>query len=122
MARLGSMASLAGNDHMLALLFHIDNIGVAGFTNVVASKGHGSRRDFSNGRTTIMTVLAKAVRHDSRTQNDEGYQGNRHNRGEPNEMFYVLEQVFLSFATLQGPICAHNCAMIFDTQECDGEQ
>lgn len=99
MACLGSMASLARNDHVLTPLFHIDNIGVAGFTHVAAGKGHGPGCNFRNRRTAVVAVLAEAARHNSRAQNDECDQGNHHNRGETNQVFYVLEQVSYPFAT-----------------------
>ena len=42
-----------------------------------------------------MAVLAKAARNDGGAQDDERNQRYRHDGGEPNEVFYVLEQVHL---------------------------
>ena len=95
-AGLGSMAGFAGNDHMLALLFLIHYVGVAGFAGVVAGEGDGAGGDLGDGCAPIVTVLAKGAGHDGGAQDDECHQRDQHHGGEPDEMFDVLEQaVFL---------------------------
>ena len=92
MLGLGSVAGFAGDNHMPALLFMIDDVGMAGLAYIVAGEGDGPGRDLSNGSAAIVSVLAKALRNDEGAQGDECDHCDRHDHREPDEMFNVLEQ------------------------------
>ena len=92
MLGLGPVAGFAGNPYMLALLFLLDHVGVAGFANIVTSEGHGPGRDLGNGGAAIMSVLAKTARNDGGPQDDECDHCDCHDGRQPNEVFDVLEQ------------------------------
>ena len=88
---LRSVAGFAGNVGMTAQLFLVDDIGVAGFADVVAGEGWSASRDLGDGGTAIVAVLAKALGHDGGTQQDEDRQENDDDNGETDEMLCVLE-------------------------------
>lgn len=60
---LRSMAALASHALVHALIFEISNIRVAGFADLMTGIAHRAGRDFSNGVRTVVSVTAKAVRH-----------------------------------------------------------
>lgn len=91
--RLGTVAGFARDDDMPALLLLVDDVGMAALANIVAGKGHGTGSDLSDGGATVVSILPEAARNDSRPQDDEGNQRNRHDSGEPDEVFDVLQQV-----------------------------
>jgi hypothetical protein len=64
----GSVASLASDHHMLALLFLIHHVGMAGLAGIVAGKGNRPGRDLGDRRASIVAVLSKTVRYDSGAQ------------------------------------------------------
>ena len=111
---LGSVAGFAGDDDVLALLFLIDHVGMAGLADIVAGVGDRAGGDFGDGGAAIVSVLAETVGDDEGTQADEGNQGDGHDDREPDEVFDVLEQDDLS-APDSGRGCAQNCAMLLDT-------
>ena len=116
MLGLGSVAGFAWNDHVLALLLLLHNVGVAGLAHVVAGMGDGTGRGLSDGSAAIMTVLAKAARDDGGAQEKECHQSDSHDYGEPNEVFDVLEQVvFLRRAA--GVAGAGKCPMLLDSRD-----
>lgn len=91
--RLGSMAGLARDDHMLAKLLLIDDIDVAVLANIMAGEGDGPACDLGDRSTAIVAVLPKAARDDGSTQDDERDQCNGHDDDEPDEVLCVLEHV-----------------------------
>ena len=91
--RLGSVAGFARNDDVLALLFLIDDVGVAGLTGIVAGEGNRPARDLGDRSTAIVAVLPKAAWDDGSTQDDERDQRNGHDDDEPDEVLCVLEHV-----------------------------
>ena len=93
MPRQRSMAGLARNDNMLALLFLINNIGVAGFANIVTRECSRPGRDLRDGIAPVVAVLSKTARNDSSTQHNKRHQGDCHDCGQPDEVFRVFEQV-----------------------------
>ena len=119
-AGLGSVAGFAGDDDMLALLFLIDYVGVAGFAGVVAGEGDWPGRDLGDGGASIVAVLAETARNDGGAQDDEGHYRDQHHGGEPDEMFDVLEHVV--FLRLGEGACAEECAMLLDNRDWRGER
>jgi hypothetical protein len=109
---LGSVAGLAGDDNVLAQLFLIDYLSMATLANIVAGEGGRPGRDFSNGRTAIVSVLAETVGDNESTQANESNQGDCHNGREPDEMFNILEQ---GVRRSPGASCAQQSAMLLDT-------
>jgi hypothetical protein len=112
---LGAVAGFTGDDDVAALLFLVNNVGVAGLADLVTGVGDGAGGDLGNGVTAVVSVLAKAVGDDGGAKKDEGDQGDRHDSGEPDEVFNVLEQFGLS-APAAGALRGI-CAMILDTFE-----
>src|ERR1051326_5300766 len=60
---LGTVAGFAGDHNVLAQLFLIDDIGVAGFADFVAGMGDRAGSGFGDGVAAIVSVLAKTVGH-----------------------------------------------------------
>lgn len=109
-----AMARLTGDNHVLALLFLIYDVGMAALANVVAGKRDRPGRSLRNGSTAIVPVLSKAARNDSRAQNDESDYCYGYDDSKPDEVFDVLKQCRLS-APDSRRTGAPNCAMLFDT-------
>ena len=61
MAGQGSVAGLAGHDHMLALFLLIDDIGMTGLAGIAAGEGNRPGRCFGDRSPAIVPVLAKAA-------------------------------------------------------------
>jgi len=110
----GAMAGLAGNSHMPALLFLIDDVGVAGFADFVAGKSGGPGRGFRDGSAAVMTVFAKAARNHGCAQNQEHGQQYHDDRRKPDQMLYVLEQFRTPYRTLM-VIESTTLVLYFDT-------
>ena len=94
---LGTVAGLARNNHMPALLLLIDDVGMAGLARIVARKGNRPSCDLRDRCAPIVPVLAKAPRNNCGTQDDEGNHSYCHDGSEADEVFYVLKQ--FSFRT-----------------------
>lgn len=114
MPSLGTVAGLARNNHMPALLLLIDNVGMACLTCSVARKDNRPGGDLRDRRAPVVSILAKTSRNDSGTQDHEANHTYRHNGGEANEMFYVLKQFLFPHLT-SGQRYAQRCVVIFDT-------
>jgi len=71
MTRQGSVAGLAGHDHMLALLLLIYDVGMAGLTGIVAGEGYRPGRCLGDRSPAIVPVLPKASRNDGGAEHDE---------------------------------------------------
>ena len=96
---LSSVAGFAGDNDVLALLLLIDHVSVAGFAGAMAGKGNRPGGDLRDCGAPIVPILPKTARNDGGAQDDERNQCDRHDNGEPDEMFDVLEQVvFLRWA------------------------
>jgi len=78
---------------MFAFTFLAGDIGVTGLAGFVAGEGHGAGCGLSDGRTSVVSILAKAFGDDDRAQGDEGNQGDSHDSRKTDEVFDVLEQV-----------------------------
>ena len=89
---LGSVAGFAGDDDVLAELFLIDDVGVAGFAKVVPGVRNGAGSGFRDGVPAIVPVLAKTMGHDGGAQQHEGDDSDRHHSGKTDQVFGVLEQ------------------------------
>ncbi len=121
MPGLGSVASFAGDDDVLALLLLVYNVGMAGLAGVMAGEGDRPRRCLGDGSAAIVAVLAEAARDDGGAQEKECDHCDRHDGGEPDEVFDVLEQVaFLRRDA--GAMCAGKGAMILDNWDLRGER
>jgi hypothetical protein len=116
---LGAVTGFARDDDMTALLLLVDDIGVAGFTDLVAGMGDGAGCNLGNGGAAIVSVLSKAARDHGGTQDDESKHSDHHDGGEADEMFNVLEQVVLSAPDRGGVL---QSAMILDSWESRGER
>ncbi len=111
---LGTVAGLARNNHMPALLLLIDDVGMTCLARLVARKGNRPGRDLRDRCPPIVTVLAKTPRNDSGTQDDEGNHGYYHDGSDADEMFYVLKQFLFLYLT-SGAAYAQICVVILDT-------
>lgn len=89
----GSMTGLTCDHYVFALLFLFDDIGVAGLAEIVAGEGHRPGSGFRDRSAAVVAVLSKAGWDDGNTQNHEYGQQHQDDHSEPDEMFYVLEQV-----------------------------
>ena len=89
----GSVAGFAGNHHMLALLLLLDDVGVADLAGIVAGKRNRVGCRLCDSSSAVVAVLPKAARHNRNSQNEEYCQQHYDDDGQPDKMFYVLEQV-----------------------------
>lgn len=96
MSGLGSVARFARDDDVAALLFLIDHVDVAAFAHLMTGMGDGAGGGLGDGRAAIVSVLAKTLGDDDGAQGDERDQCDRHDGGEADEVFKVLEQGVLS--------------------------
>ena len=112
---LRAVAGFAGDHHVAALLFLVNDLGVAGLANLMAGVGDGASGDLGDGIAAVVSILAEAVRDDGGAKKDEGDQCDRHDHGEPDEVFNVLEQFGLSAPNRNA--LRRICAMILDTFE-----
>lgn len=92
MPGLGSVAGFARDNHMLALLLLIDDVGMAGLARVVPSEGQGAARCLGDGGAAIVPVLPEGAGDDGGAQDDEGNDCDCHHSGETDEVFNVFEQ------------------------------
>jgi hypothetical protein len=90
---LRAVTGFAGDYDMLAQLFLIDHLGVAGLANIVSGVSDRALRDFLDRIGAVMTVLTKRTGHDGGTQDSESNQGDGHDCGEPDQVFDIFEQV-----------------------------
>jgi hypothetical protein len=65
---------------------------MTGFTDFVTGMGNRTCRDFGDGVTAVMPVLAERFRDDSGAQDDEGDDRDQHDGGKPKKVFDVFEQ------------------------------
>lgn len=90
---LGSVASLASNDYVLAKFLLIGDVAMAGLAGVVPGEGNRAGRDFVKSRAAIVAILPKAVGHYGSAQNHEREQRDHDHDREPKQVFDVFEQV-----------------------------
>ena len=90
-----AVTGFAGDYDVLAMALLVDDIGVAGLAGLVTGVDDGLRGDFSNSRTAEVAVLAKAFGDDGCAHDHKRRENEQHDNGEPDQMFYVLEQVRL---------------------------
>ena len=122
MLRQRPVAGFARYNHMLAKLFLLHDVGVAGFTGLVPGKRNRPGRDLAYRRASIVAVLPKTVRYDGGPQDHESQDPNHHDDCQPNEVFDVLKQARLPCGILPDAICAENCAMYLDTKDSSRER
>jgi hypothetical protein len=112
---LRAVTGLAWNDGMFPKFLLIDDFSVAGLAHLVSRMGNGAGREFSDGVSAVMTVLAERARNYRGAQHDERDQREDHHSSEPDEVFGVFEQS-LTLAPDRGRyIMRGKSAMIFDT-------
>jgi len=126
MIRECAMARLAGNHDVLPSLLFVGDVGVAGFASLVAGVNDRLGRYLSDGGATKMPVLTKTLGNDGCAQNYKRRKCDQHDRGQPDQVFYVLEQArlpgnairitLLDSCTSQGL----RSTMIEVTEDCDG--
>ncbi len=122
MLGLGSVACLATDYYVFALLLLIHNVGMAGLARIAAGKTNRSGGDLRDCGAPIVPILPKAARNDGGAQDDECYQCDRHDNGEPDEMFSVLEQVSIPVPDSRSVVCSKNHAMLLDTDDLSWER
>jgi hypothetical protein len=93
---LRAVAGFARDDDVASLLFLVDDIGVASFADFVSGMSDGAGGDLGDGGAAVVAIFAEAAGDDGCAQDREGNQRDCHDSSEPDEMFYVLEQVGLS--------------------------
>ncbi len=118
---LGTVAGLARNNHMPALLLLIDDVGMTCLARIVARKGNRPGRDLRDCCPPIVSVLAKTPRNDSGSQDDKGNHGYRHYGSKANEMFYVLKQFLFPYLTSEVAY-ARQSVVILDTSLYSGKR
>ena len=111
---LGSVAGFAGDHNVLAQLFLIDDIGVAGFTDFVAGVGDGAGSGFGYGVAAIVSVLAETVGHDGGAEHYERDHCDYHHGGKTEQVFGVFEQVVCPGDGLPTPL-PKKTAILLDT-------
>jgi len=89
----GSMASLAGDDHMLAQFLLIDDIGMTGLAGIVPGMGDRPSGNFGDRGSAVVPVLSKTGRDDGSAQHGKCQQRDNHDGSETDEVFRVFEQV-----------------------------
>ena len=89
------VASLTGERRVFTLFLQIGDVGVTRLTSFVTGNGNRTRRYLSNGCATIVAVLPEATGNNSCAQNHEREERDQHHCSEPDQVFYVLEQVRL---------------------------
>ena len=104
-----------GENYVLALLCLVSDLGVAGLADLMTGVGDGAIGNLGDGIAAVVSILAEAVRDDGGAKKDEGDQCDRHDHGEPDEVFNVLEQFGLSAPNRNA--LRRICAMILDTFE-----
>jgi hypothetical protein len=114
MPALGTVAGLARDNHMPALLLLIDDVGMTCLARIVARKDNRPGGDLRNRSAPIVPVLAKTPRNNSGTQDDEGNHAYDHDGSKADEMFYVLKQFLFPYLT-SGAAYAQQCVVILDT-------
>ena len=90
---LGAMTGFAGDHDMSAEFLLIDNVGMAGFADVVPGVTDGAGGSFCDGVSAVVPILSKTMGHDGGAQQDEGDQRDHHHSGQTNQVFRVFEQV-----------------------------
>jgi len=115
MLGLRAVAGLACHHHMFALLFLLDNVGMAGFADCVAGKSSRPGCGLRDGSAAVVTVLAKAARNDCDPQNQEYGQQYYDDHRKSDQMFYVLEQFRFPTPEPWLVILSTNQALYFDT-------
>ena len=111
--RQGPVASLASDNHMLAKLFLIHDVGMAGLAGIMPGKRNRPRRNFADRRPSIVAILPKTTWYNSRPQDHESHQRDCDDHRQTNQVFDILKQVRVPCAVLPGAICAQNYAMLF---------
>ena len=93
------------------------------FAHFVTGMGNGAGRQFSDGVSTIVPVLAEGLGNDGGAQDHERDQRDKHDGGKPKKVFDVLEQS-LTFGVRKARPYSERCesAMIFDTGNPAGER
>jgi len=99
---LSAMTGLAGDAHVTAKFFLVDNIGVTALANFVTGERWSAASDLSDGVATVMSVLAKTLGDNRGAENNEKQQSQQHHGCEADEMFDVLEHVGLSGPSRSG--------------------
>ena len=92
MVRQCAVAGLAGDYHVLSSLLLVGDVGVASLASLVASVDDGFGGNFGDGGPAEVPILAETLGDYGCAHNHKCQQHDQHHGGEPDEMFYVLEQ------------------------------
>jgi len=93
MPGLSSVAGFARDHDMLTEFLLIDDIGVTGFADVVASEGDRAGCRLGDGCATVMAVLAKTSWNYGGVEHNEDDDRYPHDKREPNQVLDVFEHV-----------------------------
>ena len=92
MVRQCAVAGFARDDQVLSSLLLVGDVGVTSLASLMASVDDGSGGKFGDGGAAEMPVLAKTLGDNGCAHNHKCQQHDQHHGGQPDEMFYVLEQ------------------------------
>jgi hypothetical protein len=95
MIRERAVAGFAGDGYMFSRLLCVRDVGVAGFAGLMAGVDDRLGSNFRNCRSAKVTIFPKTTRNNRRAHNEECGESDQHDRGQPDQVFYVLEQVRL---------------------------
>ncbi len=93
---LGSVAGLAIHVRVLALGFHVQNIGVAGLARLVAGKLHRSSGNLTNRFAAIVSILPEALGNNVTSNNEKDNKGKNKQPRKSEEMPRILESAHCS--------------------------
>ena len=77
---------------MLALALHVKYVHVAALASLVAGELDRVGGDFTDGRTAIMPILAKALRHNKVAHHQKHQKGEDKESCKPEKMSCILEK------------------------------
>lgn len=95
MIRQRPVAGFAGDNDVLPRLLLVRDIAMATFAGLVTSVDDGLGRDLGYGGAAKVSVLAKALGDDDCAHDHKRRKCDQHDRRQPDQVFYVLEQARL---------------------------
>lgn len=120
---LRSVTSFARDDRMSAQLLLVNDIGMAGFADLMTGMRDRMGGSLGQSVAAIMAILPEAVRHDGCAQSNECRDGDHHNGDEAYQMLGVLEQGRFSRPPEPSRSAPYNkSVMILDTGYGSGER
>ena len=94
-----AVAGLAVHVRMLAGIFLLRHIRMAGLARLVAGELHRPRRNLADGRPAIVPILAKALGHNKVAHHQKDQKGEHKEPRKPEKMPCILENAHQTFST-----------------------